>query len=174
MFLSKTQMVRLLSMAAIVISLWSMWKRFDAIIDNWHEYYDVALGQQIIKDMFAEDKKQFKDEWDAFNKDFNGTKDKGINSKPAVPGPGSEADRYAEYNAKSLVKPVPNTPVPQRADEMLRGYYTGLWNFIVRTGLGHVFLGVILVGIGGFLIRLVFRKMTDDKINKGLKLIGLG
>lgn len=175
MYLSKAQITRLLLIAIIVIAGWSIWKRLDAVIDNYKQYYDTALGVQIIQNMWEQmsndfDRK-FDMEWDNFDRKFG--QKHGEQNVPNSNNNQEMEQKWEKYEKNAPLKPH-NKPVPMIADEWTKGYYTGFWNFFIRSGLASIFAIVIVVVSGGFLIRLVFKKLSDEKINNSLKKIGLG
>lgn len=188
MFLSKAQLVRIAVIAIIVLFSWTVWKRLDAVIDTYKQYYDLALGVNIIQNMWDRESEEFNKGWDSFAKDFSrewnsfsldsgfaGRTEKEDGDKK---GQTDNRDRemekqWQEYERKAPLKPY-NKPVPMVADEWAKGFYTGFWNFFITSGLASIFAIVIVIFGSGFLIRLVFMKLSDEKINNALKKAGLG
>jgi hypothetical protein len=153
--------IRFLAVAAIVVSLWSLWRRVDAIIDNYQKYYDIALMEKLWDDESA----KFDKEWNEFGKwDWYGKSQR--NDTTTKDNKESDTDKkWNEYQKKSPF-PGENKPVPMIADEFTKGYYHGLWNFFVTSGFASLFAALIFAGGGFFLIRMVWKKITDEVVGK--------
>lgn len=170
MFISKAQLVRLAVIALIVLTGWTIWRRLDAIIDNYKSYYDFALGVQVIQDMWEKEDKKFQSEWEKQDKEFQSMtkedtkefQDRGEERKRQTGE--SVEDKWKQYEKNATLKPH-NKPVPMIADEWAKGYYSGFWNFMITSGFASIFLAVIVVIGCGFGIRFVIKKLTDEKIN---------
>jgi hypothetical protein len=148
MFLSKAMIVRLLSIALVIIAGWTLWKRIDAIIDNYQKYYDIALIQKI----WSEESRKF-------NEGFTGD----WNVKSAEPD--SIDRKWEEYLRTSPFK-TENKPVPQVADEYTKAYYHGLWNFFIRSGFASIFSAIIIGGLCIMFIRRFWTRITEKSIEK--------
>lgn len=152
MMLSKTMIARILVVLIVVVGLWTLWKRIDAIIDNYQKYYDVALLQKI----WTEESKKFDEE-------FQKRWDKKTNTEPARV---EDIDKkWEEYQKKSPI-PAENKPVPAVADEYTKGYYHGLWNFFITSGFASIFAALFLAGSGIFIIKWFWGKINDQLIEK--------
>lgn len=74
MFYSRKMLMRFAMIAAIVIVAWTAWRRVDAVIDKWNDFYHTALGVHIIRGFFEDDSvsREFDREWEAFDQEFQG------------------------------------------------------------------------------------------------------
>lgn len=162
MYFSKTMIARFIMVACVVIVLWSLWKRIDAIIDNYQKYYDVALIQKI----WTEEEKKFSEKFDAAWKNFDPVKGElgALKEKDKIIG--NETDKKWEEYQKKAPFPAENKPVPMVADEYTKGYYQGLWNFFITSGFASIFAALFLAGSGFFIIRWLWRKIDDELIEK--------
>ncbi len=145
MFFSKSMVIKILVMGLIIVAGWSLWKRIDAIIDNYQKYYDIALVQKI----WQQESERFDNKW-------------GIGSNLKE----NEIDKKWDKYQKNSPFPAENKPVPQVADEYTSSYYRGLWNFFIRSGFASIFFLCIIIGLCGFSIRFVWRKITEATIEK--------
>lgn len=158
MLFSKTLMIRFMVVASIVVVCWSLWKRLDAIIDNYQYYYNVALMQKI----FEEDEKKFDKEFREFDSQFGKLSKENRDTNNT----NSDVDKkWEEYQEKAPF-PAENKPVPAIADEYTKGYYHGLWNFFITSGFASIFAATFIFGGGAFLIRLAWKKINDSLVEK--------
>lgn len=159
-----------LLIALVVLLGWSVWRRLDAVFDNWHQYYDVSLGVHLIRGLMADPgpgrsesfEAEFDPEWKAIGPVSPEALSKQGAADPAgafphrplplpapaptdpqtsavrppapVEPPDTDPD-WQRYERQSLVKPVPAPPVPYQAHMWLTGYYSGLWTFMLHSGL---------------------------------------
>lgn len=151
---SKTLVVRLLTIAIVVIALWSVWKRIDAIIDNYQKYYDVALLQKIWSQEVKEFDEKFETKWN-----------KKSNIDPSKKVEDDLEKKWEEYQKKSPI-PAENKPVPAVADEYTKGYYHGLWNFFITSGFASIFAALFLAGGGFFIIRWLWYKINEQAVER--------
>lgn len=163
MYLSKTTVVRIICILAVVIVLWSAWKRIDAIIDNYQKYYDVALIQKIWK----QEEQAFEEKWNKFeariDKFSKLNENIGIDKQSSIE---KEVNEKWDKYAKESPFPAVNKPVPSVADEYTKGYYYGLWNFFITSGFASIFAALFFLGSGLFLTRLIWKKIDDALVNK--------
>lgn len=152
--LSKTLIVRLLTVVIVVVVLWSMWKRIDAIIDNYQKYYDIALLQKIWSQEVKEFDEKFEMKWN-----------KKSNINPAKKVDEDLEKKWEEYKKKSPI-PTENKPVPAVADEYTKGYYGGLWNFFITSGFASLFAALFLAGGGFFIIKWLWNKINEQAVEK--------
>lgn len=165
MFFSKGMITRFIIIAGIVLVLWSMWKRIDAIIDNYQKYYDVAL----INKLWDQQSNKFNQEWAKFDRDFQSKWSgygKGLDNQNQNSGLNEDVEKkWQEYKEKSIFPPE-NKPVPAYADEYTKGYYYGLWNFFITSGFASIFAAVFFITVGILLARMVWRRVTDEVVEK--------
>lgn len=154
MFFSKAMIIRVMAIALVVIAGWTIWKRVDAVIDNYQKYYDVAL----IQKMWQQETDRFNSQFDGFGSQFG---DPGKNSKP-----GDDIDKKWDAYQKTSPFKAENKPVPQVADEYTAGYYYGLWNFFIRSGFASIFSLIIIGSLCIILIRQIWRRVTEAAIEK--------
>lgn len=154
MMFSKTLIVRLLTIIIVVIVLWSVWKRIDAIIDNYQKYYDVALLQKIWSQEVREFDEKFEMKWN-----------KKSNIDPSKKVEDDLEKKWEEYQKKSPI-PVENKPVPALADEYAKSYYYGLWNFFITSGFASIFAALFLAGGGFFIIRWLWHKINEQAVER--------
>lgn len=179
MMFSKTLIVRLLVVAAVVVSLWTIWKRIDAIIDNYQKYYDIALLKKIWNEEAREFDKQFKELNQKFDEKFkefgqgailfkNNTDTDNKDTALSKNNTNTESEterKWEEYQKKSPFQ-AENKPVPAVADEYTKGYYHGLWNFFITSGFASLFAALILAGSGIFIIRWLWHKINEQTVER--------
>lgn len=170
MYFSKTIIIRLVMCAAVVVCLWTVWKRVDAIIDNYQAYYNIALIQKIWREEQSRFDAEFNKRFDKFDSLWFGGS--GGSKESSIPGGNNnqktltEEDKKWEEYQKNAPFPAENKPVPAVADEYTKGYYHGLWNFFITSGFASIFAAIILIVVGVFSFRFIWTKITDQLVNK--------
>ncbi len=73
MFLSRRMMWRMAVIAGLVLMAWTAFRRVDAVVDKWNDFYHTALGVHIIRGFFENDSvsREFDREWDTFDRNFH-------------------------------------------------------------------------------------------------------
>lgn len=173
MYLSKTMIVRGIMVIAVVVVLWSLWKRVDAVIDNYQKYYDIALIQKLWNEQSQKFDEEFNKRWDEFdrkwamfNDRFGSKENTERQSNPDVKSQEKDIDKKWEEYQKRGPFQAENKPVPMVADEFTKGYYHGLWNFFITSGFASIFAALFFIGLGFFIIRWLWNKINDELINK--------
>lgn len=169
LFFNRTLLVRFVAIALVLLAGYSLYRRIDAIIDNYQKYYDIALIQKI-----------WRQEVESFSRDWGGGvvcgpwEKGGTCGVPKVPSAGSSLwldtqddleKKWEEYLRKSPFK-AENKPVPQVADEYTSGYYHGLWNFFVTSGFAQLF-ALLTIGVLCILaIRRIWVRITEKAVER--------
>jgi hypothetical protein len=175
---------------AVVLAIaFPIWRLLDGVIDRHQEMHGVALIGQIFKDDKADFDKDSAKLDERFDRGFslNDDKAEAKSSIPSTqtsaqanmpqsqnPAPTSQRDKQLEqsirkYNEKSIVKPVPNSPVPQVTNEYLSGYYTSFWNFLLMKGIVRWACGLFFVGLVIFICRKISKTIDRKKAESELE-----
>jgi len=181
--LSNLMIRKLMWIVVVIAAVYPVWRLLDGVIDRHQEMHGVALIEQIFKDDkadFDRDSAKFDERFDrGFS--LNDDKAEAKSSIPSTqtsaqanmpqsqnPAPTSQRDKQLEqsirkYNEKSIVKPVPNSPVPQVTNEYLSGYYASFWNFLLMKGIVRWACSLFFVGLAIFIYRKISKRIDRKK-----------